>query len=38
MGLVSDEREGVLRLTPEELAEVAALDIPFAPTAEGIGY
>lgn len=28
LGLVSHEREGVLRLTPEEHAEVAALDIP----------
>jgi hypothetical protein len=38
LGLVSYEREGVLRLTPRELAEVAALDIPFETTAEWIGY
>lgn len=38
LGLVSHEQEGVLRLTPEELAEVAALDIPFETTAEWIGY
>jgi len=38
LGLVSREREGVLRLTRDELAEVAALDIPFETTAEWIGY
>jgi hypothetical protein len=38
LGLVSHEREGVLRLTPEELAEVAAMDIPFETTAKWIGY
>ena len=38
LGLVSDEQEGVLRLTRDELADVAALDIPFTSTAEWIGY
>lgn len=38
LGLVSHEQEGVLRLTPRELAEVAALDIPCERTAEWIGY
>ena len=38
LGLVSHEKEGVLRLTRQELAEVAALGIPFEPTAEWIGY
>ena len=38
LGLVSDEQEGVLRLTRDELADVAALDIPFASSAEWIGY
>jgi hypothetical protein len=38
LGLVSHEREGVLRLTPNELAEVASMDIPFERTAEWIGY
>lgn len=38
LGLVSDEQEGVLRLTRDELADVAALDIPFASTAEWIGF
>jgi hypothetical protein len=38
LGLVSHEREGVLRLTPQELAEVAALGIPFETTSERIGY
>jgi hypothetical protein len=38
LGLVSHEREGVLRLTPRELAEVAALDIPFETTAEWIDF
>lgn len=38
LGLVSHEREGVLRLTRREHAEVAALGIPSEPTAERIGY
>ena len=38
LGLVSDEQEGVLRLTPSELAEVAALGVPFETTAEWIGF
>ena len=38
LGLVSDEREGVLRLTASELEEVAALGIPFETSAEWIGY
>jgi hypothetical protein len=38
LGLVSHEREGVLRLTRSEHQEVAALDIPSARTAEWIGY
>ncbi len=38
LGLVSHEQEGVLRLTPQELAEVTALDIPFEATAESISY
>lgn len=38
LGLVSHEQEGVLRLTPHEHAEVAALDLPSEATAEWIGY
>lgn len=38
LGLVSHEREGVLRLTHEEHARVAALGIPSEPTAEWIAY
>ena len=38
LGLVSHEQEGVLRLTPRELVEVAALDVPCERTAEWIGY
>lgn len=38
LGLVSHEREGVLRLTRDEFAEVAALDIPLDSTAESITY
>jgi hypothetical protein len=38
LGLVSHEQEGVLRLTADELTEVAALDIPFEATAELIAY
>lgn len=38
LGLVSHEQEGVLRLARDELTDVAAMDIPFAPTAEWIGY
>jgi hypothetical protein len=38
LALVSHEREGVLRLTPQEHAEVAALGIPSGQTAERIGY
>ena len=38
LGLVSHEREGVLRLTPAEHREVAALGIPSEATAEWIGY
>jgi hypothetical protein len=38
LGLVSHEREGVLRLTADEHAEVAALDIPSGIMAESIGY
>lgn len=38
LGLVSHEMEGVLRLTREELGEVAALDISFERTAESIAY
>ena len=38
LGLVSHEQEGVLRLTREELTEVAALGMPFESRAEGIGY
>ncbi|HVX41975.1 MAG TPA: hypothetical protein VHB25_20605 [Gemmatimonadaceae bacterium] len=38
LGLVSHEQEGVLGLTDAELAEVAALDIPFERTAEWISY
>jgi len=34
LGIVSHEQEGVLRLTTVELAEVAALDIPFEVTAK----
>jgi len=38
LGLVSHEKEGVLRLAPNEHREVAALDIPSEATAESIGY
>jgi hypothetical protein len=38
LGLLSHEQEGVLRLTPEEHIEVAALDIPSGESAEWIGY
>jgi hypothetical protein len=38
LGLASHEREGVLRLTPREHAEVAELGIPSEPTAERIRY
>lgn len=38
LGLVSDEQEGVLRLTGQELVDVAGLDIPFESTAEWIRY
>ena len=38
LGLISHEREGVLRLTPKELAEVAAMDIPCERAAEWIRY
>jgi hypothetical protein len=37
-GVVSHDREGTLRLTPEEHAELARLDIPSSPTAEWIDY
>ncbi|MBK6487840.1 MAG: hypothetical protein IPF98_13405 [Gemmatimonadetes bacterium] len=33
LGLLSHEREGVLRLTPQEHVDVAALDIPSEPTS-----
>lgn len=38
LGLVSSEREGVLRLTRQEHAEVVALGIASQSTAEGIEY
>ncbi|MEO7216775.1 MAG: hypothetical protein ABI026_01140 [Gemmatimonadaceae bacterium] len=38
LGLVSHELAGVLRLTRQEHADVAALDIPSEPTAEAIRY
>lgn len=38
LGIVSHQREGVLRLAPGELAEVAAMDIPFTLDAESIRY
>lgn len=38
LGIVSHEREGVLRLTPEEHAEVARRGIPSEETAEWIEY
>lgn len=38
LGLVSHEQEGVLRLAREELAGVAALDIPLERTAECIAW
>jgi hypothetical protein len=38
LGLVSHEKAGVLRLTPDEHAEVAAMDIPSEVAAEWIGY
>lgn len=38
LGLVSHEREGVLRLTRGEHQQLAALDIPSERTAEGIGH
>ncbi|MHB1223711.1 MAG: hypothetical protein ACYC2G_06635 [Gemmatimonadaceae bacterium] len=38
LGLVSGEREGVLRLTPEEHAEAARLDIPSQPTSDCVAY
>jgi hypothetical protein len=38
LGLVSHEREGVLRLTANELAELAALGVPFETSAESIKY
>jgi hypothetical protein len=38
LGLVSHENEGVLRLTPDEHREVAALDMPSETTAEWIRY
>ncbi len=38
LGLVSHEQEGVLRLTPSELDEVAALDIAFDRSAESVSY
>jgi len=38
LGLVSHEHEGVLRLTQNEHAAVAALDIPSEPAAESIIY
>lgn len=38
LGLVSHEREGVLRLTPHEHAEVAALGIPSEVSAEAICF
>jgi hypothetical protein len=38
LGLVSHEREGVLRLTAPELDAIAARGIPFERTAESIRY
>ncbi len=38
LGIVSHEGEGVLRLTPAEHIEVAALDIPSELSAESIRY
>jgi hypothetical protein len=38
LALVSHEQEGVLRLTRDELADVAALDIPFEAHAQWIDY
>jgi len=38
LGLVSHEREGVLRLTEDELSKLAALDIPFERDAQWVGY
>jgi len=38
LGLVTHEREGVLRLTAEEFGDVAALDVPFEHSAESISY
>lgn len=38
LGLVSHEREGVLRLAREELAEVAALGIPFQESAQAVSW
>lgn len=38
LGIVSHEQEGVLRLTPEEHAAVAAAGIESASTAESVGY
>jgi hypothetical protein len=38
LGIVTHENEGVLRLTHQEHAEVAAMGIPSEPTAEWIRY
>jgi hypothetical protein len=38
LGLVSHENEGVLRLTSQELAEVAGLGIAYETTAESIAF
>ena len=38
LGLVSHEREGVLRLTRQEQSDVAALDIPSEMTSESINF
>jgi hypothetical protein len=38
LGLVTQEQEGVLRLTQQEHADVAGLDIPSELAAEWIGY
>ncbi len=38
LGIVSHEQEGVLRLTPQELDELAAVGIAFAPNADSIEY
>ena len=38
LGLLSHEREGVLRLSHEEHAQVAALGIPSGATAEWVDY